>query len=257
MKRAIVTGAGRGIGLAIAQRLGAEGCVVGVLDTNAPDVAAAVATIPHSIALVADIADPSSVNAALDIFGEAPDTLVNNAGIVRFGPLLSLAHEDFEAVVRVNLVGTFVVARAVAQRMINASIAGTIINITSMNGIAPGPNAGAYGATKSAIALMTQQMAIEWGQYSIRVNAIAPGLIWAGMSDPIYADPIVRAARESRVPLGRLGTAEDIANTVVFLAGDQSTYITGQNLLVDGGVTMSIISSLPRPQSVDSVGLSK
>jgi NAD(P)-dependent dehydrogenase (short-subunit alcohol dehydrogenase family) len=155
----------------------------------------------------------------------------------------------------VNLVGTFNMARAVAQKMIDANIQGTIINVTSMNGVAPGPNAGAYGATKSAIALMTQQMAIEWGPLGIRVNAIAPGLILAGMSDPIYADPVVREARESRVPLGRLGTAEDIANTVVFLSSDQSSYMTGQNLLIDGGVTMSVISSLPRPASVDSVGI--
>jgi NAD(P)-dependent dehydrogenase (short-subunit alcohol dehydrogenase family) len=158
-------------------------------------------------------------------------------------------------VVNVNLIGTFNMARAVAQKMIDAHIQGTIINVTSMNGVAPGPNAGAYGATKSAIALMTQQMAIEWGPLGIRVNAIAPGLILAGMSDPIYADPVVREARESRVPLGRLGTAEDIANTVVFLSSDQSSYMTGQNLLIDGGVTMSVISSLPRPASVDSVGI--
>jgi NAD(P)-dependent dehydrogenase (short-subunit alcohol dehydrogenase family) len=255
MKRAIVTGAGRGIGLAIAQRLAAEGWVVGVLDTNEADVNNTVATIPHSIALVADISQPDSVAGALETFGEAPHCLVNNAGIVRFGPLLTLSHSDFSAVVNVNLVGTFNMARAVAQKMIDANIQGTIINVTSMNGVAPGPNAGAYGATKSGIALMTQQMAIEWGPLGIRVNAIAPGLILAGMSDPIYADPVVREARESRVPLGRLGTAEDIANTVVFLSSDQSSYMTGQNLLIDGGVTMSVISSLPRPASVDSVGI--
>ena len=255
MKRAIVTGAGRGIGLAIAQRLSQEGWVVGVLDTNASDVETAAQSIPNAIGLVADISDPASIESALTAFGDAPHTLVNNAGIVRFGPLLSLSHSDFEAVVRVNLVGTFAMARAVAQRMIAANIRGTIINVTSMNGVAPGPNAGAYGATKSGIALLTQQMAIEWGPLGLRVNAIAPGLILAGMSDPIYADPVVREARESRVPLGRLGTAEDIANAVVFLSSDQSSYMTGQNLLIDGGVTMSVISSLPRPASVDSVGI--
>jgi NAD(P)-dependent dehydrogenase (short-subunit alcohol dehydrogenase family) len=154
MKRAIVTGAGRGIGLAIAQRLAAEGWVVGVLDTNEAEVKKAVASIAHSIALVADISQPDSVAAALETFGEAPHCLVNNAGIVRFGPLLTLSHSDFSAVVNVNLVGTFNMARAVAQKMIDAHVQGTIINVTSMNGVAPGPNAGAYGATKSAIALM-------------------------------------------------------------------------------------------------------
>ena len=109
-------------------------------------------------------------------------------------------------------------------------------------------------ATKAGIALLTQQMAIEWGPHGIRVNAIAPGLILAGMSDPIYADLDIRAARESKVPLGRLGTADDIASLVVFLASTESSYITGQNILVDGGVTMSMLANLPRPKSVDKVG---
>jgi NAD(P)-dependent dehydrogenase (short-subunit alcohol dehydrogenase family) len=194
------------------------------------------------------------VEAALDELG-APDLAVNNAGIVRFGPLIDLSATDFEAVVRVNLVGTFTVARAAARRMLAAGVAGSIVNVTSMNGVAPGPNGGAYGASKAAIALLTQQMAVEWGPLGLRVNAVAPGLILAGMSDPIYADPEVRAAREGKVPLGRLGTAEDIANVVAFLASDEAAYITGQNVLVDGGVTMSIIANLPRPKSVDKVGM--
>ena len=169
--------------------------------------------------------------------------------------IIDLAIEDFAVVTRVNLVGTFTMARAVVRRMRDAKIDGSIVNITSMNGVAPGPNGGAYGATKAGIALLTQQMAIEWGSLGIRVNAIAPGLILAGMSDPIYADPEIREARKSKVPLGRLGTAEDIASLVVFLASTESSYITGQNILVDGGVTMSMIANLPRPKSVDKVGL--
>ncbi|MEY3680814.1 MAG: hypothetical protein RL547_1427, partial [Actinomycetota bacterium] len=126
--------------------------------------------------------------------------------------------------------------------------------ITSMNGVAAGPNAGAYGATKAAVALLTSQMAIEWGAFGVRVNAVAPGLIDAGMSEPIYADPATRHARESKVPLGRLGTADDIASVVLFLASDEASYIHGQNIVVDGGVTGSVIAHLPRPASVDSVG---
>ena len=174
---------------------------------------------------------------------------------MRFGPLIDLAFEDFAVVAMVNLVGTFTVARAAARRMVDAAVRGSIINITSMNGVAPGPNGGAYGATKAGIALLTQQMAIEWGSYGIRVNAIAPGLILAGMSDAIYSDPQIREARESKVPLGRLGTPEDIASLVTFLASSESSYITGQNILVDGGVTMSMIANLPRPKSVDKVGM--
>jgi NAD(P)-dependent dehydrogenase (short-subunit alcohol dehydrogenase family) len=182
---------------------------------------------------------------------------VNNAGIVRFGPLLTLAQSDFESVVNVNLVGTFTASRQVAALMIADGKPGNIISISSMNGIVPGPNSGAYTATKAAIALLTKQMAVEWGPQGIRVNAIAPGLIDAGMSNAVHADLQIRQEREARIPLRRLGTAEDIANLVAFLASDQSSYITGENILVDGGIAMSILSTLPRPKSVDSVGPSK
>jgi NAD(P)-dependent dehydrogenase (short-subunit alcohol dehydrogenase family) len=129
-----------------------------------------------------------------------------------------------------------------------------VVNVTSMNGVAAGPNAGAYGSSKAGVALLTSQMALEWGPSGIRVNAVAPGLIDAGMSEPIYADPEVRAARESKVPLGRLGVASDITDVVLFLASDRAAYIHGQNIVVDGGVTGSVIAHLPRPAAVDSVG---
>jgi NAD(P)-dependent dehydrogenase (short-subunit alcohol dehydrogenase family) len=144
-------------------------------------------------------------------------------------------------------------ARAAALGMI-ANGGGAIVNVTSMNGVAPGPNAGAYGASKAGVALLTQQMALEWGPHGVRVNAVAPGLIDAGMSAPIYADAEVRRARESKVPLGRLGRAEDVAKAVLFLASEEASYVTGQNLLVDGGVTMGIIGQLPRPRSVERPG---
>jgi NAD(P)-dependent dehydrogenase (short-subunit alcohol dehydrogenase family) len=246
----LVTGAARGLGSAMAAAAIAAGYRVGIID-----VAPAVDPTGESTieSFVASVDDGDSVEAVLDAFG-TPDVLVNNAGIVRFGPLVDLDVADFRAVVNVNLVGTFVVARAVARRWIAEGTAGCIVNVTSMNGVAAGPNAGAYGATKAGIALLTSQMALEWGAHGIRVNAIAPGLIDAGMSEPIYADPATRLARESRVPLGRLGTATDIANVMLFLASEQASYIHGQNIVVDGGVTGSVIAHLPRPASVDSVG---
>ena len=127
--------------------------------------------------------------------------------------------------------------------------------VTSMNGVAPGPNSGAYGSTKAAVALLTQQMALEWGPHGIRSNAVAPGLIDAGMSEPIYADPDIRRRRAARVPLGRLGTPQHVADAVLFLLSDAAAYINGVELLVDGGVTSSVISTLPRPLAVDTVGL--
>lgn len=253
----LVTGGARGLGAAIATAAEAAGYRVGVIDVlDSSGAGTAVnghGPSPSIQMFSASVADERAVEAVLDEFG-VPDVVVNNAGIVRFGPLVDLDVADFRVVVDVNLVGTFVVARAAARRWIDEDRPGCVINVTSMNGVAAGPNAGAYGSSKAGVALLTSQMAIEWGPSGIRVNAVAPGLIDAGMSEPIYADHAVRAARESKVPLGRLGVASDIANVVLFLASDGAGYIHGQNIVVDGGVTGSVIAHLPRPAAVDSVG---
>jgi len=256
----VVTGAAHGLGAAIAREAAARGWHVGVLDRDGDGAEALASELgPNAVALAADITVEAEVDAALDAFAEAtgaaaPDGLVANAGIVRFGPLAAVAIEDWRAVVDVNLTGTFITARSVASRMIGAGTRGSVVTVTSMNGVAPGPNAGAYGATKAAVALLTKQMALEWGPNGIRVNAVAPGLIDAGMSEPIYADGAIREQRAARVPLGRLGTARDVADAILFLLSDEAAYINGAELLVDGGVTSSIIATLPRPATVDSVG---
>jgi NAD(P)-dependent dehydrogenase (short-subunit alcohol dehydrogenase family) len=254
MRTVLVTGAGHGLGEAIARLAAARGARVGVLDLDGEAAAAVAADLPGAVALQADTTDESAVVSALDELGDVPDGVVCNAGIVRFSPLRELELADWRAVVDVNLTGTFVTARAAARRMMDAGERGAIVSIASMNGVAPGPNAGAYAATKAGVIMLTQQMALEWGAHGIRCNAVAPGMIDAGMSTPIFADLEFRQRRESKVPLGRLGTAEDIAHATVWLLGDESAYVTGQTLLVDGGVTMSIIAHLPRPASVDTVG---
>lgn len=256
----VVTGAGAGIGAGIAAAAARSGWRVGVLDLDGDAAARTAAAIgSDAVALAADTSDQAGVERALDRFAQqtarpAPDAIVCNAGTVRFGPLLDLDLADWTSVVDVNLTGTFITARAAARRMIDAGRTGRIVTITSMNGVAPGPNAGAYGATKSAVARLSQQMALEWGRHGIRVNAVAPGLIDAGMSEPVYADADIRRRRESRVPAGRLGTVDDVASAVLFLISDGADYINGVELLVDGGVTMSVIDTLPRPESVDAVG---
>ncbi len=256
----VVSGAGGGLGASITQAAVEAGWTVGALDRDASTVARVAADLgPSVVPLTADITDEAALESALGAFAEvtgrhAPDGLVANAGIVRFGPLVDLALDDWRAVVEVNLTGTFLTARAVARRMLAARSPGSIVTVTSMNGVAAGPNAGAYGATKAGVALLTTQMALEWGPHGIRSNAVAPGLIDAGMSEPIYADADIRRRRSGRVPLGRLGTGDDVAGVALFLLSDAAAYVNGTEIVVDGGVGASVIATLPRPRSVDSVG---
>jgi NAD(P)-dependent dehydrogenase (short-subunit alcohol dehydrogenase family) len=245
----VITGAGGGLGAAMAARFAAEGWRVALLDRRADLAEAEAAKLPGAIALGVDVTDEPAVEAAIEqvcaAFGEAPDALVNNAGIVRFGPLMDHSVEDFRAVLDVNLTGTFIVTRAVARRMIPRG-RGAVVNITSLNAVAPSPDAGAYPCSKAAVALLTQHFALALGPHGIRVNAVGPGFIDAGMSAPIYADPAVREVRGRSVPLGTVGRAQDVAETVLFLASDKAAYVHGQHVLVDGGVSFSLKNHLPR-----------
>src|SRR6185295_13287434 len=209
---------------------------IAVIDTDIESAKARTRALPDAVAYATDVTDEPAVEAMLDALGDVPDVLVNNAGIVRFGPLLEQSVADFRKVIDVNLVATFIMSRAVGRRMI-ARRSGAMVNITSLNAIAPSPDAGAYPASKAGVALLTQHFALVLGPHGIRVNAVAPGFIDAGMSAPIYEDPEVRAARGGSVPVGSLGTAEDVAEAVAFLASDRARYTTGHQLMVDGGVS--------------------
>ena len=242
--RAIVTGGGQGIGAEIVRGLVAAGYWVGVLDQNAAAAESLVAELGASEVLPVDVSDQVAVANAIQRFG-ALDLLVNNAGIVRFGPLLDQSADDIASVIGVNLIGTINCAQYAAQAMA-AQSGGVIINMSSVNAVHPAPNVGIYAATKAAITSLTQLQALEWGPLGIRVNAVAPGFIDAGMSAPIFLDDNVRAKRSGGVPLKRLGTAEDVVQAVLFLASDASGYIHGHELVVDGGVIQSVLAHLPR-----------
>jgi len=245
MKSALVTGAGSGIGAAIARRLAQEGYRLAVIDTDIEGAQAQVQALPEAVAYATDVTDEGAVEAMLDAYGQIPDVLVNNAGIVRFSALLEHSVADFRKVIDVNLVGTFIMSRAVGRRMIRRG-SGAMVNITSLNAVAPSPDAGAYPASKAAVALLTQQFALALGPHGIRVNAVAPGFIDAGMGAAIYTDPEVRATRSRSVPVGTLGTANDVAEAVAFLVSDKARYTTGHQLMVDGGVSFSLKNHLPR-----------
>ncbi len=243
----LVTGGAKGLGAGICKRAAHAGYAVAVLDLDRGDCEALVRLLPgpgHR-ALRANVARETEVAMAFDELGVVPDVVVNNAGIVRFGPLIEQTVDDFREVVDVNLMGTYIVAREAGLRMARRG-SGVIINMSSINALNPGPGAGAYPATKAAVANLTEHLALELGPSGIRVNCVAPGFIDGGMSTPIYADARVRELRGGAVPLRRLGEVDDVANAVIWLASDESRYVNGHQLVVDGGVAHSVLMQLPR-----------
>jgi NAD(P)-dependent dehydrogenase (short-subunit alcohol dehydrogenase family) len=248
-KLAIITGGGRGIGAVIATVATERGYRVAVWDVDGESARRTAGSLPDAVADEVDSCDEEGVTAALDRLGQVPDLLVNNAATVRFGRLLEHSLEDWRHVIEVNLTGTFVAARAAARAM--AGVGGVIVNIASINGVAGAPNVGAYTPSKAGVIMLTELMALEWAELGVRVNAVAPGLIDAGMADQVNADPAARRQRQSYVPLGRLGRAEDIAEAVLFLASPEAGYITGQTLVVDGGITRGALAQLSRPRELE------
>ena len=245
MRTAVITGGAAGLGADVARRLSEAGYRIGIFDLGAERVAQAASSLANAVGIEADVTSPEQVAAAFRAFHDTPDLLVNNAGIVRFGAMESQSVQDYIDVVNINLLGSCFCAREIAPAMIKRG-SGHIINFTSINGIHPAPGVGMYGPTKAAMANMTQAMAIEWGPKGIRVNAIAPGMIDAGMSKPIFENPKVRGVREGGVPLRALGEAADIAEAVLFLDSEGAKYISGHELVVDGGVSNSVMAHLPR-----------
>ena len=249
MKHAFVTGGGGDIGAAIAERATAAGYRVALVDQDGERAIARAAQLDGAIGLQCDVTDEASVLAALDAtqaqFGAVPDLVVNCAGTARFKPLIDQTLDDFRRVLDVNLVSAFIVGQAAARRML-ARGSGSIVNITSINGVTPAPNSGAYPASKAGLAKLTELMAVEWGPIGLRVNAVAPGFIDAGLSAPFFANQVVRDLRCKAVPTRRLGRSEDIADAVVFLASDAAGYINGHELVVDGGASRALLALLPR-----------
>jgi 3-oxoacyl-[acyl-carrier protein] reductase len=237
VSRVVVTGAGRGLGAAIASRFAADGADVVRLDTAAADDV-----------VVCDVADRSSVDAVATAIGPV-DVLVNNAGIWRFGALEDVDPADFERVLAVNLGGTFHCTQAFGRGMLAAG-AGCIVNIVSIAADAANPMVGAYSASKSAVLALTRQTALEWGPRGVRANAVGPGLVPTPGTGAVYDDPGVRAVRAGAVPMRRLGTDADIAGVVHFLASADAAYVNGQVIYVDGGLSQALMTLLPRPDDV-------
>jgi len=245
-KWAVVTGAAGGIGAMIARSAVGAGYRVAAWDVDPAGLADLACELGESVrTTVVDVGDQAAVDSAAAALPEAPVLVVNSAGVVRFGPLLDLPVTDWTTVLGVNLTGTFVVARTLVRRMGPAG-GGAVVNIASINGVTAAVDAGAYTASKAGVTRLTEQMALEWAAQGVRVNAVAPGLIDAGMSAAVHADPEIRSRRTAAVPLGRLGTAEDVAAAVLFLGSDRAAYVTGQTITVDGGLTRAVLAGLRR-----------
>ncbi|MBU3665206.1 MAG: 3-oxoacyl-[acyl-carrier-protein] reductase [Chthoniobacterales bacterium] len=240
---AIVTGAGRGIGEAIARRLADEGAKIAVVsrtETNAAKTADAInaARADAAKAYAVDVADFDAVQELADAiirdFGKV-DILVNNAGLTRDGLSMRMSSEDWDVVVDTNLKGAFNFIRAV-QRPMAKQRSGRIINISSVSGIMGNAGQANYAASKAGLIGLTKTIARELSSRGVTVNAVAPGFIETDMTNVLPES--IRTAVVERVPLGRFGKPEDIASAVAFLAGAEAGYITGQALVVDGGMVM-------------------
>jgi 3-oxoacyl-[acyl-carrier protein] reductase len=238
-KNALVTGSTRGIGRAIAETLsgcGARVAVVGRDLARAQDAATAIGS--GSKGFVADVSDTSAVGKLVsDVEGAfgGVDILVNNAGITRDNLVMRLKDEDWDAVINANLRGAFATIRAASRGMMKRR-SGRIINIASIVGIMGNKGQANYAASKAGLIALTKSVAKELGSRNILVNAVAPGFIETEMTNAMT--PEAREALGKQIALERLGTVDDVAGAVAFLASDLAAYITGQVLVVDGGMTM-------------------
>lgn len=231
---AVVTGAGGGLGGAIVSRLAAMGAKVVATDVRVPEATGA---DDHALALACDVTDESSLQALADrvqqAFGRC-DILVNNAGILDAPtPLEELGSAAWDRILAVNLRGTFLCAKYLAPMML-ARGEGCVVNLASVGARAPNDSA-AYAASKAGVLGLTRQMAVAWGPRGVRANSVSPGMIRTPMSDAFYRDSRIAEARNKAVPLGRVGTPDDIADVVAFLCSDAARYVNGQDLIVDGG----------------------
>src|SRR5437660_1103210 len=240
---AIVTGAGRGIGRAIALQFANEGARVACVsrtEQNAKKVADEINALRADAAkaYAVDVADHAAVQKVggkiLDDFGRA-DILVNNAGVTRDGLAMRMSEDDWDVVVNTNLRGAFSFVQAIVRPMTKQR-SGRIINITSVIGLIGNAGQANYAASKAGLIGMTKSLARELASRNITVNAIAPGFITTDMT-AVLSDEI-KQGLQSKIPMTRLGTPDDIANAVAFFASDEASYITGQTLCVDGGIVM-------------------
>jgi 3-oxoacyl-[acyl-carrier protein] reductase len=227
-KRAVVTGSASGIGLATAAALAAAGARVAGLDLRKSET---------EVSLVGDTGRVEDVERAADALGGV-DVWVNNAARLFVRPLAETTDDEWHGLLGANLHGYFYGCRAAARRMLAQGTGGRIVNVTSAVNVLAVAELSAYGAAKGAIASMTRALALELAPAGVTVNAVAPGSIETALNADAYTAE-VRRAYEQRIPLGHIGTPEEVADVILFLASDAGRYVTGQELVVDGGLCVN------------------
>lgn len=260
--RALVSGGSSGIGASACLRLAeaalarGEQAMIAVCgytsNTGQEEVVRSIRSMGGTaISLVGDIGDPKVpeqlVAATVGEFGGL-DALVSNAGIANPGALKDVSLEDWDNMFTVNLRGAWLLAKASYPHLRESS--GAACFTSSMSGQLPHAGSGAYSPSKAALTLLAQTLALEWAPDGIRVNVVSPGMTRTGMTEQMYLDPQIKKARENIIPLSRIGIPREIANVIEFLVSPLSSYVTGQDICVDGGFSKSILSHIPgRPRS--------
>jgi glucose 1-dehydrogenase len=239
-RTAIVTGAGSGIGHAIAERFGGAGAAVCVSYLDHEEEAQALAArLPRAIAVKADVSSAAQVE---DMVGRtrdrlgSVDVLVNNAGIEKEMPFLDLDEETWDRILAVNLKGAFLCARAAGRLMRDSGRGGCIVNVSSIHEDLPFPGFAPYCAAKGGLRMLMRDIAVELAPHRIRVNNVAPGAIATPINEPTLKDPEKLAELQSMIPLARVGKPEEVAEVALFLASEASSYVTGSTYYVDGGM---------------------
>jgi len=240
----VVTGGGSGIGAATCRLLALKGAAVGVLDRNA-DAARAVAEEIGGLALACDVGASDQVDAAIaraDAELGGLTGLVNNAGLGNLKPLEDYSDRDVELIWRVNFFGSYACLRAAVPFLRVAAgrrrEPSAVVNVASVSGVRPTRGEAPYSAAKAATVALTSSAALEWAP-TVRVNCVSPGFIHTPLNDMLVSDEAARSGVEDRTPMGRVGSASETAGLIAFLLSDESSYITGQNVVIDGGTTLT------------------
>jgi NAD(P)-dependent dehydrogenase (short-subunit alcohol dehydrogenase family) len=244
-KKAVVTGASSGIGQALAVGLaeaGADVALIARTQSGLDETATMVDQAGGGVQTIqCDVSKPEQIHEAFSTIAKSwpeIDILINNAGTNIRTPALDVTVEDYQTVVRTNLDSAFFCSREAVKLMVKAGNGGRVIGIASVAGVTGVNTGAAYAGSKAGMSGMTRALALEWGQYDVTVNCIAPWYFRTPLSAAVLDDPKIKRRVVSRTPLGRIGKMEDLIGTTIFLASEAGAYVTGQTIVVDGGMTI-------------------